>query len=88
LLELTKKAFEQDEVAEFLCGEKGYSCPVNRFVHAYVPTDFDRIIKMGIYKIYEETKNEEIVKKLESAIMELINGNPVKIWVAFMIIWG
>lgn len=24
LLELTRKAFENDEVAEFLCGEKGY----------------------------------------------------------------
>lgn len=28
LLELTKKAFENNEVAEFLCGEKGYACPI------------------------------------------------------------
>ena len=30
LLELTRKAFENDEVAEFLCGEKGYSVMGNR----------------------------------------------------------
>lgn len=49
LLELTKKAFENNEVAEFLCGEKGYACPISHFVPANVPTDFSRIIDFGVY---------------------------------------
>ena len=52
LLELTKKAFENNEVAEFLCGEKGYACPISHFVPANVPTDFSRIIDFGVYKLY------------------------------------
>ena len=59
LLELTKKAFDNNEVAEFLCGEKGYACPISHFVPANVPTDFNRIIDFGVYKLYEETKNEK-----------------------------
>lgn len=61
LLELTKKAFDNNEVAEFLCGEKGYACPISHFVPANVPTDFNRIIDFGVYKLYEETKNEKLL---------------------------
>ena len=39
LLELTRKAFENDEVAEFLCGEKGYSVMGNRDIANNIPTD-------------------------------------------------
>jgi hypothetical protein len=88
LLELTNMAFEKDEVAEFLSGESGYACPVNRFVPAYVPTDFDRIVKIGIYKLYEVSKNEEIANKFKKAIERLINGSPVEIWIAFMVYWS
>ena len=40
LLELTKKAFENNEVAEFLCGEKGYACPISHFVPAKCTNGF------------------------------------------------
>ena len=73
LLELTKKAFENNEVAEFLCGEKGYACPISHFVPANVPTDFSRIIDFGVYKLYEKTKNEKIVAKFEEAILYLLD---------------
>ena len=45
LLELTRKAFENDEVAEFLCGEKGYSVMGNRDIPINIPTDFGRIVE-------------------------------------------
>ena len=49
ILELTKKAFANDEVVEFLSGEKGYACAVNRFVPADIPTDWNSIIEMGVF---------------------------------------
>ena len=88
LLELTKKAFENNEVAEFLCGEKGYACPISHFVPANVPTDFSRIIDFGVYKLYEETKNEKIVAKFEEAILYLLDCDPAKNWIAFMVCWN
>lgn len=88
LLELTKKAFDNNEVAEFLCGEKGYACPISHFVPANVPTDFNRIIDFGVYKLYEETKNEKNVAKFEEAILYLLDCDPVRNWIAFMVCWN
>ncbi len=88
LLELTKKAFEKDEVAKFLCGERDYAYTIDRFVPANVPTDFSRIIDFGIYKLYEETKDEKTVVKFEEAILYLLDCDPVRIWIAFMICWN
>ena len=88
LLELTKKAFENDEVAEFLCGEKGYSCPISRFVPANVPTDFGRIVNFGVFKLYEESKNEKIIKKFKEAILALVKGSAVQVWIAYSVCWN
>lgn len=52
LLALTKQAFDNDEVAEFLCGENGYAIHGNRDIPTDIPTDFGRIIEGGIYINY------------------------------------
>ena len=83
LLALTKRAFDNDEVAEFLCGEKGYACPLDRFVPANVPTDFGRIVNLGVCRLYTETQNEEFVEKFKKAVLFLLNGNAVQIWAAY-----
>lgn len=86
LIALTKKAFDNDEVAEFLCGENGYAIHVNRDIPTNIPTDFGRIIEGGIYKLYDRTKDPAIISKTRSALLQLINGTPVNLWVAFMIV--
>lgn len=86
LLALTKKAFDNDEVAEFLCGEKGYSVHGNPDIPSNIPTDFGRIVEGGIYKLYVLTKDEAVVSKTKSALKRLIDGTPVNVWVAFMIV--
>lgn len=88
LLALTKKAFDNDEVTEFLCGEKGYACPLDRFVPANVPTDFGRIVNLGVCRLYTETQNEEIVERFKKAVLSLLNGNAVQIWVAYSVCWN
>lgn len=86
LLALTKKAFENDEVAEFLCGEKGYSVMGNRDIPTNIPTDFGRIVEKGIYTYYQQTKDKTIIAKTKAALLKLINGTPINVWVAFMIV--
>ncbi len=86
LIALTKRAFDNDEVAEFLCGEKGYAVHGNPDIPANIPTDFGRIVEGGIYKLYDRTKDPAIISKTKSAVLQLIDGTPVNLWVAFMII--
>ena len=86
LIALTKKAFDNDAVAEFLCGENGYAIHGNRDIPTNIPTDFGRIIEGGIYKLYDRTKDPSIISKTKSALLQLINGTPVNVWVAFMIV--
>ena len=87
LLELTRKAFENDEVAEFLCGEKGYSVMGNRDIPINIPTDFGRIVEKGIYELYLTTNDEVIIKKFRKAIMTL-NSTPIQVWCAYMACWN
>lgn len=86
LLALTKKAFDNDEVAEFLCGEKGYAVHGNPDISADISTDFGRIVENGIYKLYDCTKDQTIILKTKSALLKLISRTPVNVWIAFMIV--
>lgn len=87
LLALTKKAFDNDEVAEFLCGEKGYSVHGNPDIPANIPTDFNRILKNGIYELYSETHDEKIIAEFRKAI-EKLNDTPTRVWCAYMACWN
>lgn len=87
LLALTKKAFDNDEVAEFLCGEKGYAVHGNRDIPLTVPTDFNRIVHGGIYKLYLAERDEKIIAKFRRAIIAL-NDSPTRIWCAYMACWA
>lgn len=87
LLALTKKAFDNDEVAEFLCGENGYAIHGNRDIPANIPTDFNRIVRNGIYKLYSETHDEKIIAEFRKAI-ENLNDTPTRVWCAYMACWN
>lgn len=83
LLALAKRAFENDEIAEFLCGEKGYAVHGNRDIPSNVPTDFNRIVHKGIYKLYLTAKDEKIIAAFRRAI-EKPDDTPLRVWGAFM----
>lgn len=65
--ENAKRAFESDELFEFLTGRNGYDCPVID-VSIDVPTDWTRIIPFGIYALYEESKDVNILNEYKNAI--------------------
>jgi hypothetical protein len=88
LLELTRQAFEKNEVAEFLCGEKGYSVMGNRDIPSNIPTDFGRILKFGIYKLYTKENSAYIIDTLKQAVFDLLKKSTTHIWCAYSVCWS
>ena len=88
LIELVKKAFENDDFSELLCGENGYAIDGDRNIPGVpdgIPTDFGRVIS-GIFRLYELTDDEKIAAKTKEALLTLIGGSPEHVWCAFMIV--
>lgn len=83
LLAIAKMAFEKGEISEFLCGEKGYAVHGNRDIPVNIPTDFNRIVHKGIYKLYSAAKDEKIIAAFRRAIEEP-DDTPIRVWGAFM----
>jgi len=88
VVELTRKAFDKNEVKELLTGQKEEYVFVSKV--ANIPTDFDYVVRICLYKYFEEINNEHYfyaqLAKLEKALRELLqSANPVDIWCAFMV---
>jgi hypothetical protein len=79
-------AYERDEFFEFLTGRNGYELKVMD-APVDVPTDWTRIIPFGIYAIYEETKDENIIYKYQEAIEKAIGHSMKDLWCAANIIY-
>lgn len=88
ILSMTKKAFKNNEVFDLLQGSNGYECPLCKFVPAYVPTDFGRVISEGIYKYYQSYNSNDHIKIFTDSIIKLMNGSPVQVWIAYHICWS
>ena len=84
-IDLARRAFESDEVAMFLCGEKNYAVPISRFVSANVPTDFEYIIRVCLYGYFKECNDDSIPDKYTLAIRQLLEGDYVNVWCAYMV---
>ena len=87
-VEIAKKAFVSDEVVEYLSGKKDYSKTPNRFVAADVPTDFEYIIKIGIFEFYKtssQTQQRQIINQYNDAIKKLSESDCINVWCAYMV---
>lgn len=84
--ENAKKAFESGKLFEFLTGRNGYDLPVLD-AQVDVPTDWTRIIPHGIYALYEESKDVNILNEYQNAIIKAINGSAFDIWCAVNILY-
>jgi hypothetical protein len=85
--ENAKKAFENNEFYEFLTGRNGYAF-LYPFLNANVPTDWTCIIPYGIYKLYEDTKDDKIIDAYIEAINKTINGDSTDLWMATYILFN
>ena len=81
-----EKAYNNDELYEFIMGRNGYQL---RVIDAPVdvPTDWTRIIPNGIYAVYQELEDGNVVYKYEQAIIKAINGTCQELWCAINILY-
>lgn len=86
ILKNAKEAYRKGDLTGFLRGSNGYAVqPVDAPVD--VPTDWPRVIRHGIYAIYEETDDPEIILAFESAMLELCSGQPEDAWIAAHVLY-
>ena len=85
--ELAAKAVQKNQLAEFLSGKNDYACAVDRNVPANIPTDFDRILRKGVYALYQNSRQGHVVEKYKDAILSLASMSPIDLWIAFTIVW-
>ena len=81
-----REAYMKNELFEFITGRNGYDLPVID-VPINVPTDWTRIIANGIYEIYEDEKEQEIVSAYEEAIIRAINNSETDLWSAVNVLY-
>jgi len=87
ILNITRIAFNNKEFCLLLSGEGRYKCDVNRYVPANIPTDWNRIIKHGIYALYNEKTNINVVDDFIDAIRQLLGKNALHVWIAYSVVW-
>lgn len=83
-----KKAYDKNELYEFLCGKNDYDLPVLD-APTNIPTDWTVIIPNGIYKLYKNNigDQEKIKNDFVVALKRMINGESTEIWEAAYIIF-
>ncbi len=81
-----EQAFNKNELFEFLTGKNGYELMVMDAT-IKVPTDWTRIIPYGIYALYMETQNENLVNEFTHAIERALKGTYMDFWCAFYVLF-
>lgn len=84
--ENAEHAYNNNEIFEFIMGRKGYQLRVVD-VPVDVPTDWTRIIPNGIYAIYQDSKDNNVIYQYEQAINRAINGTCMELWCAVNILY-
>ena len=82
----TRTAYEKKEFFELLTGQKDYKLQVVD-VPIDVPTDWTRVIPLGIHALYRETQEEQVLADYVEAISRLISGTPTEVWIAAYVLF-
>lgn len=83
VLELTRKAFEADQVVQLLKGEAPYMVTPDRFTPAQVPTDWGTLLREGVLPYCGQESSGTRWDRLDQAIRTLIAGNALELWCAY-----
>jgi len=87
ILELTKQAYQNNEMVELLSGTGEYENPLDRWTPGNVPTDVGRVLEQGIYTLYQSTNDNELILAYKSAICKLLSGTPLQVWLGYDTCW-
>ena len=82
---LAERAFKLGEIADYLCGANNYTVPINQYISANVPTDFEYIIRVGLYGYYNKAGDTGLPEVYALAIEQLLQGDCASVWCAYMV---
>jgi len=85
IIVLARKAYITGKISDLLSGVCGYECPLHYSTPANVPTDFERVIALGIYRLYEQDNDAGVHSAYTYAIVKLAAGDPEQVWIAYMV---
>jgi hypothetical protein len=72
VIDLLLKAIKENEFNEFLRGDNYYELQRPYMSPTELPTDWDLILKEGIYKYFREKPNDNIDNRFEKALTEIM----------------
>lgn len=73
-MNIAEKAIKNNEMVQLLEGKDGYHLENNSWASISGPIDWTIVVPM-IYEAYEKTRDDEIRKMFENALMTMMNGN-------------
>lgn len=77
--ELFLHSIENNEVSDFLKGEKNYKVRVPHFVPINIPTDWEQILQ-SIYEVSQEKPELNIKQLFEDTLIEMINDDNIGLY--------
>lgn len=79
---LINKAIQKNEVIKLLRGEREYEIEVSKFTSDVFPTNINRVLVNCFYNQKEKIEDIDIIFK--NALIELINGSAVDVYIAIL----
>lgn len=81
------KSVKNGEFYKVLLGENKYKVDVSHFIGANVPTDWPNIMRGGIYKVFDEYPELNVVEELENTLCFLLNKGIFEIYVSVSVLF-
>lgn len=84
--DVCKKAFKKGNFVPLFRGQEECAMPhLSKSYSIEHPTDWERIIILGIYKLFSETRDNRILSLCRSALTEMLSnkGTALDVWYAF-----
>lgn len=84
--EMVKDAIEEKEFIDMLEGKSHYKIENSQLLNMTTPNDYIRILKEGIYKVYNDSE-EMILQVLKNSLEEMIQQDILGLYCALEIIY-
>ncbi len=84
---LAKSAFETGHITDLITGKGEYVVPPDRNVPGDLPTDFEYVLRVCIYRYFKESGDSTIPQKFKNALIQILQSNDEKqVWCAYMML--
>lgn len=80
--DLIRKAIQNDEIEDLLCGKKPYEVEISKFTSDVFPTDINSVLVNCFYKQFSSI--EKINEMFEKSLKEMLKGDGCNVYIAIL----